>query len=175
MALFAVEELRREFDAAFARPAREVARDTEDLLEIRVAGSAYALRVAELAGVSAGHRITAVPSTQPALLGLVGIRGVLVPVFDLARLLGESALEEAPRWVALSQGDSPVGLAFASVEGHLPVGPSALQASAGGDYALVEQLVRTEAGLRPIVSVGKVLSLLRSGTGADAPEKEKGD
>jgi chemotaxis signal transduction protein len=175
MPLFAVEALRREFDAAFARPVREAAEATEDLLEIRVAGSPYALRVAELGGVSAGHRVTAVPSAQAALLGLVGIRGVLVPVFDLARLLGESALEEAPRWVALSRGDSPVGLAFASVDGHLTVSPSALQASAGGGQTLVEQLVRSEAGLRPIVSVGKVLSLLRGGAGADALEKGKGD
>lgn len=175
MSLFAVEELRREFDAAFSLPLREAARDTEDLLEIRVAGRPYALRVAELGGVSAGNRITPVPSGQAALLGLVGIRGVLVPVFDLARLLGESAPDEVPRWVALSRGDSPVGLAFAAVEGHVPVGPDALQASEGASHALVSQLVRSEAGLRPVVSVGRVLSLLRGGPSAEALEKEEGD
>ena len=169
MAILGVEELRREFDAGFARPVREAAEVSVELLAIRVAGSPYALRITELGGVSAGHRITAVPSSHATLLGLLGVRGALVPVFDLARLLGESAGDEAPRWVALSRGEQPLGLAFATVEGHLPVVASALTTGAAAGRGLAEHVVRFEGGLRPVVSVAKVASLLRDQSGPEAP------
>jgi len=172
MPLFDVEALRREFDAAFARPVRDAGENTEDVVAIRVAGSPYALRVAELAGVSAGHRVTPVPSAHATLLGLVGIRGALVPVFDLARLLGEQAVGETPRWIAVSRGEQPIGLAFAAVEGQLPVAASAF-AVAEGERELVEHVVRGATGLRAVVSVVRVVSWLRGQSGLEAPHEGK--
>jgi len=174
MAVANVETLRREFDGAFARAVRETADDSEDLLAVRVGGSPYALRVAELGGVSAGRRITPVPSSHAGLLGLVGIRGSLVPVFDLARLLDEQQAGEVPRWIAWSQGDSPVGLAFATVEGHLRVPASALELGAAAERTLVEKLVRVEAGLRPVVSVGNVVKWLEGRARSERPDTGKG-
>lgn len=172
MALFDVEALRREFDATFARPLREAGEDIHELLAIRVADKPYALRIAELGGVSAHHRVTRVPSAQAALRGLVGLRGALVPVFDLALLLGEPVANETPRWLALSRGDQPLALAFATVEGHLPVVTSELMAGDGG-RELVEQVIRGPTGLRPVVSLGKVVSLLRGPAGLETQPEGK--
>src|SRR5689334_7571216 len=100
MTTFSVEALRREFDGSFALPQREAAPDAIEVLAIRVGGKPFALRLSEVAGVATGRRLTPVPSARRGMLGLVGVRGSLVAVFDLAVLLGEPPNTAEPRWVA---------------------------------------------------------------------------
>ncbi|HEY3500954.1 MAG TPA: chemotaxis protein CheW, partial [Polyangiaceae bacterium] len=82
--LLDVERLRSEFDAAFALPHSRSAGESDDYLLIQAGTNPYALALAELGEVVADVPITRVPSTSPALLGVAGRRGKLVPVFDLA-------------------------------------------------------------------------------------------
>jgi hypothetical protein len=83
--------LRREFDQSFAQPpATELAR-VENFLAVRIGGDAYAMRVAEIAGLYADKRIVPLPSPLPSLLGTVGFRGQIAPVYDLAMLFGYPA------------------------------------------------------------------------------------
>ena len=79
--------LRRLFDESFAAPAASMTQRLEDLLAIRVGTDPYALRLSEIAGLHVGVRIVPVPSPAAQLLGIVGIRGMMSPVYDLAALL----------------------------------------------------------------------------------------
>jgi chemotaxis signal transduction protein len=162
MPLTAVETLRQDFDATFARPFGDAGADTDDLLAILVGQRRYALRVAELGGVAAGLRVTRVPAANPGLLGLVGLRGALFPVYDLARVLGEPPPVEPPRWLALSLGNERIALAFRELEGHLRLPRAALESAGRGHVAFV---IREEAGLRSVVDVPGVVQALR-GPGA---------
>jgi chemotaxis signal transduction protein len=146
-------ELARAFDTAFAESAQAAAGSPLALLAIRVAGEPLALRLTQLAGLYARRSIVPVPSALPELLGLVGLRGAIVPVYDLGALLGR-APQRDPRWIVLAAQVS-IALAFDELEGYwrLPAdsvvsGPAA-RATAAAGTALREgmELVRTGTGL----------------------------
>jgi len=166
-----VAALRQEFDASFALPPRETARDLVDLLAIRVAGRPYALRLAEVGGVATGRRATRVPSPLPALAGLVGLRGMLVAVFDLGVLLGHSPEAGTSRWVAVCGGRPDLAVAFNEVEGHLRLPPTALELREDTAGGLVEQVIRSESGLRPIVSIPWIVRVVSKQSGRGRPGK----
>jgi len=104
--------LRREFDGAFAAALPPAAGLTEDLLAIRLGGAPHAIRLRELTGLVVAHNIVQIPSRAPDLLGVASVRGGVVTVFSLERLLGFPASQVASPWLALVGTREPVGLAF---------------------------------------------------------------
>lgn len=160
-----VDALRAEFDAAFSRPARAPGVDTVALLAIRVAGAPMALRVLETAGLMQARPVVPVPGRRPELLGVSGVRGALVPVYSLARLLGRGE-DDPPRWLVLAataRGER-VGLAVATLERHLvrPAGDLRPASGAGAGEAHAPELLVADGAARPVLSVP---SLLRRITG----------
>lgn len=151
-----VEMLREAFDRSFAQPPVLEAARTEDLLAIRVAGNPYALRVAEIAGLFADKAVVPVPSAVPELLGVSGLRGAIVPVYDLAVLLGYPA-QAAPRWLVLARSREPVALAFDAMEAQLAVSPQDVIFEVGDAGAHARGSLRAEGGLRLIAHLPSVL------------------
>ncbi len=123
-------ELRREFDAGFAVPARVDERSRVELLLVRVGPDQHAIRLSEIRGLHSDRLITPVPGPLPELLGLVSLRGVIVPVYDLRLLLGYST-GMTPRWLVLAM-PGPVGLAFEHLEGHAVVAPRDIVTESNG-------------------------------------------
>jgi purine-binding chemotaxis protein CheW len=160
MSTFSVEALRREFDGSFALPLREAAPEALDLLAIRVGDRPFALRLSEVAGVATGRRLTAIPSARPGMLGLLGARGALVAVFDLAVLLGEPASTAQPRWVALASGGEGLAVAFHELEGQLRVEPHALIEARGDHRDLAEHALEQDGELRPVIGLLRLVSRL---------------
>lgn len=161
------EELRAAFDAAFARAAQAPGREAVPLLALRVAGEPVAVRVLETAGLMAARRLVPVPSRRAELLGIAGIRGAVVPIYSLARLLGRG--EDAdPRWIVLAATGAAtaerVGLAFATFERHLVAPASDLRAARDGVSAgaHVAEILHAEGAVRPVLSIP---SLVRAITG----------
>ena len=155
------DTLRRAFDEAFA-DARGVAdADVEDFLAIEVGGAPYAVRVSEVAGLYRNRTISPLTSRTPHLLGMIGVRGALVPVFDLGALLGHPD-RQAPRWLVLARGGAAVGLAFDNLETHLRL--PARDVSRPGEGASVRLhiggVVRTGGTVRPIVRIESVLGAI---------------
>jgi chemotaxis signal transduction protein len=144
------EALRVEFDAAFARPARPPEQDVVALLALRVGGEPVAIRVAETAGLVAARRIEPVPSRRAELLGICGVRGQIVPVFSLARLLGRVE-EGEPRWIVLvGTGAERIGLSAAEFERHLRVPTAEIRPAAPGGGA---DVLHADGEARPILSI----------------------
>jgi chemotaxis signal transduction protein len=148
--------LRAAFDAAFARAASAPAEDAVALLALRVGGAGVAVRVLETAGLMAARPIVPVPSRRPELLGVSGVRGAVVPIYSLARLLGR-ADDAAPRWIVLAAaGAERVGLAVTTFDRHLVVPKAELcrAAQAGTTAAAHAVEVLHDAGeVRPVVSI----------------------
>jgi chemotaxis signal transduction protein len=166
-------DLRLEFDQAFAAPAA-VAPATVDLLAVRVAGAAYALRLSEIGGLRADRRIMPLPGAAPELLGLAGLRGTLAAIYDLAPFLGHDRSESA-RWVVLAGADRTVGLAFEELAGFLRVAPQALTSEAGPAPARrhVSGVVQVDGALRPLVDVGSILETIRGLARQAGPFEER--
>jgi purine-binding chemotaxis protein CheW len=116
-------ELRESFDLSFTRPPPARA-ETVDLLAITVGTDALAVDLSEVAGIVADRAVTRLPGSPPALLGVAALRRQLVPVYDLAMVLGtagERGPGGGPRWMILATGSPAVALAVDRVDAHLRV------------------------------------------------------
>jgi purine-binding chemotaxis protein CheW len=160
MPRLSAEALRSEFDRSFALPLANDTRDEVDFIALRIGDRSYALSNSELAGVTVGRRATPLPSPDPALAGLVGVRGALVAVFDLGVLVGVRSSAVESRWLALSARDTRIALAFDELEGYRSAPRAALRAVAARRDDYVEQALEDEGRIRPIVSVNGIVSSL---------------
>jgi chemotaxis signal transduction protein len=136
-------ELRDSFDRAFREPLAEEEEAPLDLLAIRVGPEPFALRLTEITALEADRTITSVPSRHPELLGIAGVRGAVVAVFDLASLL-DLPRPEAPRWLVLAKS-APLAFAFSAFEGQLSVRRGALARAEDERAGRVREMVRREA------------------------------
>jgi chemotaxis signal transduction protein len=148
--------LRRLFDEGFAAPAASIREPVEDLLAIRIASDPYALRLSEIAGLHVDIKIVPVPSPVAQLLGIVGIRGVMAPIYDLAALLGYPPVVN-PGWIVFARGSRRVGFAFETFESHLQV-PRGSLAETGDDQTRASVLAG--GALRPIVHLASVVAMI---------------
>ncbi len=170
------EALRAAFDEGFTRPTANAPAATLDLLAVEIAGQAYALRVAELQQIAACHAPVAIPSDAPALLGLVGVRGAVLPVFSLAVLLGHAAATASPAWmVIVDAGGEAIALAFDQLVGHRRIPVDALRADPHERrvHDHVRAAVRIDGVARGVIDLPSVTATLRDRR-TDPPVKEPG-
>ncbi len=165
------DQLRRAFDRSFAAVERVDSGDGLDVLAVRVASGRYALRVSELAGLFKDRAVTPVPSPDPDLLGLAGLRGTIVPVYDLRSLLGQPR-GEPPRWLVLAAGPETLGLAFDGFEGQLRVAREDIAGTDAAEGAL-GQAVRTGAVVRRIVDVFQIVEAMKRRARGEGPSQER--
>lgn len=106
--------LRRQFDESFrTSPAQEL-RPVRDRLTLLLGQRLISLPLIQVAEVLHSQPMTPLPGSPPGLLGLVGLRGTLLPVFCLAELLGEPrcALQSDSLWILVVTRPERVGLAL---------------------------------------------------------------
>ncbi len=166
--LRSAEELKADFDAGFALAAdagREVV--TEDFLAIRIGEDAYALRLAEIAGLYVDRKIVPLIRERRALLGLATFRNVLAPVYDLRILFGYSP-QRAPRWFVLVRAAEPIALAFDGLDAQIRVGVGSVSAEPSQVDRFVVGAVAFQGTSRSLVAMTSVLAAL-----GDASESER--
>ncbi|BCJ40216.1 hypothetical protein GCM10010168_30740 [Actinoplanes ianthinogenes] len=165
-----VEQLRADFDHSFSVPARTLDDEGIELLAIGAGGRAYALRLSQTSGLYPDRPVTPLPTTVPALRGLAGFAGVVVPVYDLAALLGHPIADE-PRWLVLAAGAPPLALAFHQLDHHVRVpAPDVVDGSGAGTRSCLHGMVRLPDGDRPIVDVPATRALAHRMAGHEHPE-----
>jgi len=165
-------ELRREFDQIFAAPRREKSEELENLLAIRIKGDSYALNVREISGVETAGPVVPLPSRNPALLGITGLRGGLVPVYSLAALLGYEPGRETQRWLALCGAREPLAFAIGVLEGYVRLSKADLHVPDREPRKHVHQFARIGEAVRAIVSIPSVISAIQT---ASAGRRQKED
>jgi chemotaxis signal transduction protein len=158
--------LRRDFDRSFAEPARQHDDEYAELLAVHAGGRPYALRLAQAGGVYYDRPVTPLPGPQPALLGVVGFNGAIVPVYDLAALLGHP-VPGRPRWLVLASGAPPLALAFHDLDGHVRVPASAIVGETDGHSGrgVLLGMVALPGGTRPIVDLPSARAVVHQLTG----------
>jgi purine-binding chemotaxis protein CheW len=114
----------------------------DDLVVVRVAGHAYGIPVRAVVEVTRMVALAPLPGAPAWVAGVLDLRGVAVPVVDLARRLGR--LPRAPvadrRIVVAGDPADPVGLIVDEVTGVAPAGPPV--AGGGSPSPLVRRTVR---------------------------------
>jgi two-component system chemotaxis response regulator CheV len=86
-------------------------------LRLRVAAEAYAMPVEFVREVFELGRVEAVPGARPEILGVRNVRGQIVPVADLAPLLGLARAVPPGRLLLAEAGGRQAGLAVDEVSG----------------------------------------------------------
>jgi purine-binding chemotaxis protein CheW len=91
-------------------------------VRLRIGEEAYAVPVGYVRGVATLGDVTPVPGGPPELLGVRNLRGQILPVVDLGRLLGTPRSAPAGRLLVTEQGARRAGLAIDEVSdvGELP-------------------------------------------------------
>jgi len=150
-----VAEIRRSFDAEFASPRALPDEQLEDLLAIRLAGDPYALKLSDVELIDARRKIVPLRGADASVLGVAGVRGQLVAVYDLARLLGygyaRARSHEAPRWIAVVDAERGLAVAFDELEAQFSAAP--LRAAADGRTQWLDGTVEHEGVRRPVVAM----------------------
>ena len=120
-------ELRTAFDAEFAAALPSPESGRCDVLCIQVAGEPYAVRLGDVASLHAGLRVVALPARAPELLGVAAIRAAVVPIYNLAVVLGMSGAA-AQRWAVVHRAGT-AGFAFERYDGHVRIAETAISAA----------------------------------------------
>jgi chemotaxis signal transduction protein len=159
-------QLREDFDRSFTEPARQHDAEYAELLAIRAGGRAYALRLSQASGVHSDRPVTPLPGPQPALLGVAGFSGAIVPVYDLSALLGH-AVPERPRWLVLAAGRPALALAFHGLDGHVRIPVSIIVREADGPSGrdILRGMAPLHGGTRPIVDLPAARAVVHQLTG----------
>jgi purine-binding chemotaxis protein CheW len=111
-----LQELREEGSA--------VGEGMTELLGFMLADEEYALDILEIKEIIRLQTITPVPRTPDYLKGIITLRGVIVPVFDLRSRLGLKEAEHGPhtRIVVVYRGDEFAGMIVDSITQVMRVG-----------------------------------------------------
>ncbi len=120
---------------------------------VRVGSELYALPVETVREVAELGRPTPVPGAATGTLGLLGLHGAALPVFDLASLLGLASAVHAERLVVLETRHGPAGLVVDEVV-DVGVLPPAEQEA---DAPAFTGMVLTDAGLVGVIDLDRLL------------------
>lgn len=157
-----IERLRDEFDRSFQRAHAAEPADSIEALSIRVGHEqqTHLIRVDE--AVSLLQRMPAIrplPGAADTVLGLALLRGRVVPVYCLARLLAQ-APDEAPEWLIGIGGQLDYALAFAELKSLRRIKADALSSDAAQPSPHLRQvLIETEHSV-PLINIPSITSVL---------------
>ena len=150
-------QLRADFDRGFAEATQAAAASQQDFLAIKVDEHEHAVRLSEVAQLLPMAALAPLPGPLPSLLGIIGLRGAVVPVYDLRMLLGGAATQ-APHWLVVAAVEPQIALAFDNFEGHLRLSSDLHVREADGEANRrhVRELLHCGESVRPVVSLASL-------------------
>lgn len=165
--------MRQEFDSTFAALASQTRASRESLIAIRAGGEALAVRTLDITGIAKRKRVVPLPSLVSGLLGITAVRGVLVPAYDLAVLLGLSGPGGKRAWIAFVNRDAPVGLVFDEFEGQVEFDdPSLSETTPSDSREHLRRIAKIGVEHRAVIDIAGLVEAIRNGAGLMKPAKE---
>jgi chemotaxis signal transduction protein len=163
--------MRQAFDHSFVEAPRAETAFFDDFLAIRVGADPHVLALADIARLLALKTVTRFPSGVRELLGIAGIAGAIVPVYDLRALLGYPTADP-PRWMVIAAA-MPVALAFDGFDGQFRHPRETGADPATLDAPRQRAVLRIAGASRPIVPLASILATIKSLARDGASQKER--
>jgi purine-binding chemotaxis protein CheW len=105
--------------------------DQAELISFRIAEQEYCIEVASVREIRGWTAATPLPHAPAEALGIINLRGTVLPVFDLKRRLGFGAAEICPRSVVIviEQGARLIGVLVDEVSEIITIAMKSVHAS----------------------------------------------
>ncbi len=99
------------------KPEQEVEEENLQLLTFTIGGEEYGLSIMDIKEIVRPRETTEVPKTPDYVMGIISLRGIIIPVFDVRMRLGLAEGEDNPkaRIIIVSVADNFYGLFVDSV------------------------------------------------------------
>ena len=129
---------------------------------VKAAGEAYAVPVDHVLEVAELGQVRAVPGARPELLGIKSVRGQILPVVDLARLLGVHRAAPPVRLLVAEARGFRVGFAIDEVTGigGLEEPEELTEPAPGAESGLLAGATLSDGELVGVVDVPRVFESL---------------
>jgi purine-binding chemotaxis protein CheW len=135
-----------------------------ELLSFRLGGEEYAVLVADVREVLKSYHLTIVPNSPDYILGVMTLRGTMLPVIDLCKRFGLSPAvkDEKSRIVVASSADEEAGLLVDQVTGVFRILPDEIKSvpeniEQGAEF--LRGIVRTADRLYILLDLEKVVGV----------------
>jgi purine-binding chemotaxis protein CheW len=135
-----------------------------ELLAFLLRGEEYAVPVADVREVLKMQDLTAVPNAPDYILGVMSLRGTMLPVIDLSQRLDltPGVRDEKSRIIVVSSGDEDVGLMVDRVRGVFRISadevkPTPENIEKGAEF--LKGIARTDDRLTILLDLGKAVAV----------------
>ena len=150
---------------AFSAGDREKTPEQEiELLSFRLGGEEYAVLVEDVREVLKSYHLTIVPNSPDYILGVMTLRGTVLPVIDLCKRFGlaQATKDEKSRIVVASSADEEAGLLVDRVTGVFRILPEEVKPvpeniEQGAEF--LRGIVRTADRLYILLDLEKVVGV----------------
>ena len=126
-------------------------------------GQSFSIEISQVREIRRWGPFTSVPHSPTGVLGVMNLRGSVIPIYDLAARLGLAPTPENPRnvIVVVMYGDQTLGLLVESVSEIMSVSNDSIQITpemrADSGQSPIAGLINTNGGLTQIVDLSSVI------------------
>jgi purine-binding chemotaxis protein CheW len=144
--------------------AREVRGDLQQYVVFSVSGERYGVTIGQIGEISKPLDTTPIPRTAQFVLGIGNVRGVVIPILDLARRLRLAAMPQTreTRVLIVRQDGEHYGLVVDRVYGVAQIAPEDLEETPGalpGQRAdFIHALARSDGQLVIVLDLAALLT-----------------
>jgi purine-binding chemotaxis protein CheW len=126
-------------------------------------GQCFSIEISQVREIRRWGPFTSVPHSPTGVLGVMNLRGSVIPIYDLAARLGLAETTENPRnvIVVVNFGEQTLGLLVESVSEIMSVAREKIQVTpemrAESGQSPIAGLINTETGMTQIVDLPSVI------------------
>ncbi len=133
------------------------------LVSFTIGDNEYALDISEVQEVVRYQEITPLPRVPDYILGVINLRGKIIPIIDLGKRIGvESSKENSKKIIIVKKNNELYGLLVDKVKGVLKVSGDEIEDVRYGDLRLSEKyikgLIRKDNNIIIILNLDNILS-----------------
>ena len=137
--------------------------DDRQLVVFTLGGEHYALAVQQVQEIIRYTPPRSIASQTAWVLGVISLRGRLLPVYDLAMRLGlprtgGPGADGLSKIVIVESGDETAGVVVETVEEVLTVDAAAIEAAPTADTTVIQAIVRSQERLIALLALDSLIS-----------------
>lgn len=134
--------------------------DRFDALLIKVGDQTYAMPLLQIQEIRGWTPVTGLPNADASCLGVLNLRGHVLPVFDARRILGKPTPEPRPQDVIVVavMEDKPLGLLVDGVSDIVDIDGAGVTGAGEGEMwssDLIDGIARVGEELVPLLALQK--------------------